>query len=62
MTILDGFSEPLELPSIPQGPGVCIIEDEQGQVLQVAMAENIRRRIGELLDSEGKIAVHGPKI
>lgn len=60
--ILDGFSEALELPNIPEGPGVCIIEDEQGRVLQVVMSQNIRRRIGELLDSEGKIAVHGPKI
>lgn len=62
MSILDRLSEPMELPSIPQGPGVCIIEDEQGRVLQVVMSQNIRRRIGELLDSEGKIAVHGPKI
>ncbi len=62
MSILDGFSEPLELPNIPEGPGVCIIEDEHGQALQVASSQNIRRRIGELLDSEGRIAVHGPKI
>lgn len=62
MSVLDGFSEPLELPNIPPGPGVCTIEDERGQVLQVAMSANIRRRIGELLDSEGRIAVHGPKI
>lgn len=62
MSVLDGFSEPLELPDIPEGPGVCTIEDEDGRVLQVAMSGNIRRRIGELLDSEGRIAVHGPKI
>lgn len=62
MSILDGFSEPIELPDIPEGPGLCIIEDEDGQTFQVAMSQNIRRRIGELLDSEGKIAVHGPKI
>jgi hypothetical protein len=62
MSIPDGFSDPLELPNIPEGPGVCTIEDANGRVLQVAMSQNIRRRIGELLDSEGNIAVHGPKI
>jgi len=62
MSILDGFSDPTELPNIPEGPGVCTIEDANGRVLQVAMSQNIRRRIGELLDSEGKIAVHGPEI
>jgi hypothetical protein len=62
MSILDGFSEPIELPNIPEGPGVCIIEDEQGQAFQVAMGENIRRRIGYLLDSGGTTCVHGPKI
>lgn len=62
MSVLDGFSEPVELPNMPEGPGVCTIEDARGRVLQVAMSRNIRRRIGELLDSEGKIAVHGPKI
>jgi hypothetical protein len=62
MPELEGFSERLELPNLPEGPGVCIIEDEQGQVLKVAMSNNIRRRIGELLDSQGTICVHGPKI
>ena len=62
MSILDGFSEPIELPDIPEGPGVCIMEDEQGEVLQVAMGENIRRRIGYLLDSGGTTCVHGPKV
>lgn len=31
-------------------------------MLQVAESINIRRRIGEMLDSDGKICVHGPKI
>lgn len=62
MNILDGFSQPFELPNIPEGSGVCIIEDEQGQALQVAMSRNIRRRIGQLLDSGGTTCVHGPKI
>jgi len=62
MSNLKGFSQRLELPLIPQGPGVCIIEDAQGSPLQVAASKNIRRRIGELLDSEGNICVHGPKI
>lgn len=62
MNALDDFSEPIELPHIPEGPGVCVILDAIGQVLQVAESINIRRRIGELLDSEGHIAVHGPKI
>jgi excinuclease UvrABC nuclease subunit len=62
MTGPDGFSQRLELPNIPAGPGVCIIEDENGVVLQIVESKNIRRRVGELLDSEGHIAVHGPKI
>jgi hypothetical protein len=62
MSILDGFSERLELPNIPEGPGVCIIEDQEGRVLQVAMSVNIRRRIGYLLDSGGTTCVHGPKV
>jgi len=62
MSILDGFSERFALPDIPEGPGVCIIEDEQGQVLQVAMSVNIRRRIGYLLDNTGVVASPGPRI
>ena len=62
MGILDGFSERFALPDIPEGPGVCIIEDEQGQVLQVAMSVNIRRRIGYLLDNTGVVASPGPRI
>jgi hypothetical protein len=62
MTILDYFSLALELPNIPEGPGVCVIEDAQGHALQVTVSGNIRRRIGQLLDSEGKTCVHGPKI
>lgn len=34
MVELEGFSERFELPNIPQGSGVCIIEDEQGRVLR----------------------------
>lgn len=62
MSVLQDFSDPLQLPNIPEGPGVCIIEDEQGQVLQVAMSGNVRRRIGQLLDSGGTTCVHGPKV
>ena len=62
MSSLSGFSESFELPNIPEGPGVCIIEDERGEVLQVARSDNIRRRIGQLLDSEGTTCVHGPKV
>jgi len=62
MVELDGFSLRLELPDIAEGPGLCIIENAEGQVLQITASKNIRRRIGELLDSEGVIAVHGPKI
>ena len=56
------FSAQLELPNIPEGPGVALLEDAQGQVLQVVMSNNIRRRIGELFDSQGTICVHGPKV
>lgn len=45
------LSEVLVLLSIPEGPGVCILEDGHGRVLQVAGSNNIRRRIGEMLDS-----------
>lgn len=62
MSNVSGFSERFELPNIPEGPGVCIIADADGRALQVAMSSNIRRRIGNLLDSKGTIAVHGPKI
>ena len=62
MSSVNGFSERVELPSVPEGSGLCIIEDEQGRVLQVAMSVDIRRRIGQLLESQGRICVHGPKI
>jgi hypothetical protein len=63
MAELEGFSERFELPNIPQGPGVCIIEDEQGRVLKVVMSSSIRRRIGQLLDAKpGGTCVHGPKV
>jgi hypothetical protein len=57
-----GFSDRLELPNIPEGPGVAILEDAQGQVLQIMRSSNIRRRIGQLLDSPGTTCVHGPKV
>jgi hypothetical protein len=53
-----GYSEPLKLPNIPEGPGFCIIEDAQGRVLQLSASSNVRRRIGEMLDSQGTICVH----
>jgi hypothetical protein len=62
MELLRGFSERLQLPNIPQGPGVYVIENSRGRVLQVAASNNIRRRIGEMFDSQGTICVHGPKI
>jgi hypothetical protein len=62
MGIPKDFSDRLELPNIPEGPGVCVLEDVHGQVLKVVMSNNVRRRIGELMDSGGTICVHGPKI
>lgn len=63
MTELEGFSERFELPNIPEGPGVCVLEDAQGRVLKVVMSGNIRRRIGQLLDAQhGGTCVHGPKV
>lgn len=62
MSDLDRFSEPIELPGIPEGPGIALIINQQEEVLQITSSKNIRRRIGELMDSEGQIAVHGPKI
>ncbi len=59
---LPEFSDRFEMPDIPEGPGVAVLEDAQGQVLQVVRSNNIRRRIGELFDSQGTICVHGPKI
>lgn len=62
MSDYEGFSERFELPNIPEGAGVCIIEDERGRVLQVAMSGSIRRRIGQLLAAQSGTCVHGPKI
>ena len=59
---LSEFSKIFELPNIPEGPGLALILNSQFEVLQITASKNIRRRIGELLDSEGQIAVHGPKI
>ena len=61
MSDLHGFSEQLELPNIPEGPGVLILEDAQSRVLQLVMSNNVRRRVGELFDSQGTICVHGPR-
>lgn len=60
--MITGYSDRIVLPYIPEGPGVCIIESEAGKVLQIACSKNIRRRIGNLLDSQGVICVHGPKV
>lgn len=62
MRTFEGFSGPIELTQVPEWPGVCIIHDEDGNVLQIAESQNIRRRIGSLLDSDGATCVHGPKI
>jgi hypothetical protein len=59
---LTNYSEPIEIPAIPEGPGMALITNHRGEVLQITAAKNIRRRIGQLLDSEGLTAVHGPKI
>jgi hypothetical protein len=59
---MKGFSDRLELHTIPEGPGGCLIEDVNGNLLQIAATNNIRRRVGELMDSQGTICVHGPKI
>lgn len=56
------FSNMIELPNIPEGPGLALILNSQCEVLQLTASKNIRRRIGELFDSDGHIAVHGPKI
>ena len=63
MSILDGFSEPVELPNIPDQPGVAIVQDRRGQVLQVIESTKIRRRIGELLNTRQLAPnVHGAKV
>ncbi len=62
MSILEGFSEPVELPNIPEGPGVAVLQDERGDVLCVTESENIRRRVGYHLDSGGTVASRGPDI
>lgn len=62
MSNLERFSESIEIPNIPEGPGVCIIQDELGRILQVAMSGNIRRRVGDLFDGSGTTASHGPAI
>lgn len=59
---LQEFSDRIQFPHIPEGPGIAIIEDAEGHVLQIAASNNVRRRIGEMLDSQGTICVHGPKI
>ena len=47
MSNLTGFSDRLELPDIPEGPGVIVIEDAQGRVLQVGFSNNCQRGWGE---------------
>ena len=58
----DEFSPRIELPHIPEGPGVAILENERGEVLQIVMSNNIRRRIGELMDSQGTLCPYGPRV
>lgn len=63
MSILDGFSETIELPNIPDQPGVAILQDQRGRVLQVIESTKIRRRIGELLNTRERAPnVHGAKV
>jgi hypothetical protein len=63
MTTLEGFSEPLEIPDIPDEGGVAIIEDERGRILQVIESTSIRRRIGELLNTRERApSVHGARV
>lgn len=62
MSILDGFSEPIELQNIPDEPGVAILQDQSGQVLEVVESTRIRCRVGELLDSTGGYASQGPRV
>ena len=62
MSGLGGFSNRLRLLYIPEGPGVVIVEDSRGEVLLVLASDNVRRRIGALLDSEGTVDPHGPRI
>ena len=62
MATLEGFSDRIKIPQIPEGPGIAILEDAEGNVLQIAASNNVRRRIGEMIDSQGTICVHGPKI
>jgi hypothetical protein len=35
MDMLEGFPDPLEMPHIPEGSGVILVEDTSGQVLQI---------------------------
>lgn len=62
MPVIEGFSDRVELPNIPEGPGVILIENSSGLVLQVAYSNNVRRRIGEMFDNRGTICAYGPKI
>ena len=62
MKELPGFSDQLELPNVPEGPGVIVLEDNLGRVLQVLGSNNVRRRIGELMDSKGTICTYGTRV
>ena len=57
-----GFSDRLELPHVPEGPGGILLEDGSGRVLQVLASNNVRRRIGELMDSKGTICAYGTRV
>ena len=62
MPNIEGFSRRIVLPDIREGSGVIIIENERGAVLQVAYSNNVRRRIGEMFDSQGTLCAYGSKI
>jgi len=41
---------------------VIVLEDNLGRVLQVLGSNDVRRRIGELMDAQGKVDAYGPRI
>lgn len=46
MVKLSESSKMVELPYIPEGPGIALILNSQCEVLQITASKNIRRRIG----------------